>query len=152
MQDSSIKLGIVIAEFNYDVTRLMLDRAISHAKFLNADVKIIFKVPGTFEIPLAVKNILKREDIDCVVTLGAVIKGDTKHDELIANQVARLISDLSLEFNKPVSLGIIGPGATHEQATERIEEYSTRAVESAVKMAKRMRALNTSKDSSVIIE
>ncbi|ABP94225.1 MULTISPECIES: 6,7-dimethyl-8-ribityllumazine synthase [Metallosphaera] len=151
MQDSSIKLGIVVAEFNYDITHLMLDRAISHAKFLNAEVRAVFKVPGTFEIPLAVKQLLSRDDIDCVVTLGAVIKGETKHDEVIANQVARLVSDLSLEFNKPVSLGIIGPGATHEQAMERIEEYSTRAVESAVKMARRMRSMMEG-SSSVNIE
>ncbi|MEL9969390.1 MAG: 6,7-dimethyl-8-ribityllumazine synthase [Metallosphaera sp.] len=139
MQEASIRIGIVVSEFNYDITHLMLDKALSHAKFLNAEVKSVFKVPGTFEIPLAVKHLASRDDIDCVVTLGAVIKGETKHDEIIAGQVARLIADLSLEFNKPISLGIIGPGATHEQAMERIEEYATRAVESAIKMSRRVR-------------
>ncbi|QKQ99822.1 6,7-dimethyl-8-ribityllumazine synthase [Metallosphaera tengchongensis] len=152
MQDQLVRIGIVVAEFNYDITHLMLNRATAHAKFLGAEVKAVFKVPGTFEIPLAVKELLSRNDIDCVITLGAIIKGETKHDEVIGNQVARLVSDLSLEYSKPVSLGIIGPGATHEQAVERIEEYSTRAVESAVKMVRRIRVNREKGESQVTIE
>ncbi|BDC19211.1 6,7-dimethyl-8-ribityllumazine synthase [Acidianus sp. HS-5] len=138
MPDQSIKLGLVAAEFNYDITYLMLQRAISHAEFLGAKVSVIFKVPGSFEIPLAVKKLIKL-DVDCVAVLGAIIKGETKHDEMIANQIARLISDLEIEYEKPIGLGIIGPGASHEQAVERIEEYATRAVEAAIKMARRLR-------------
>ncbi|EZQ03102.1 MULTISPECIES: 6,7-dimethyl-8-ribityllumazine synthase [Acidianus] len=146
MQEASIKLGIVVAEFNYDITKLMLDRAISHIEFLGGVVQIIFSVPGSFEIPLAVKKLAKRDDIDGIVVLGAIIKGETKHDDLIGNQVARLISDISLEYEKPVALGIIGPGATHEQAMERIEEYSTRAAESAIKMIRRLRKMEYNKE------
>ncbi len=136
MQENSVKLGIVVADFNYDITYLMLQKAISHAKFLGAQVKIVFKVPGSYDMPLAVKKLLER-DVDAVVTLGAVIRGETKHDEVIGAQIARLIADLSLQYGKPVTLGVIGPGATHEQAVERIEEYANRAVESAVKLALR---------------
>lgn len=153
MQVQLIRVGIVIAEFNYDITYLMLQRAISHAEFLGAKVQVILKVPGSYEIPLAIKQLLKKDYIDCVVALGAIIKGETKHDELIANQVARLISDLELEYEKPIGLGIIGPGVSHEQAVERIEEYSTRAVEASVKMTKRLKKLDTvSSESTVIIE
>lgn len=152
MQERSIRIGLVVAEFNYDVTSLMLSKALAHAKFLGAEIKVIFKVPGTFEIPLAVKQLLSRDDVDCVATLGCIIKGETKHDEVIANQVARLISDLSLEYNKPVSLGVIGPGATHDQAMERVEEYSTRAVESAIKMTRRLRVVAQGGEGTVIIE
>ncbi|MEM3225994.1 MAG: 6,7-dimethyl-8-ribityllumazine synthase, partial [Saccharolobus sp.] len=141
MQEKSIRLGIVVAEFNYDITYLMLQKAISHAKFLGAEVKIIAKVPGTYDIPLMVKKVLEKNFIDAVITLGAVIKGETRHDDLVANQTARKLLDLSVEFGKPVTLGIIGPGATREQAVERIEEYATRAVEAAVKLAKRSRKL-----------
>ncbi|WP_054845208.1 6,7-dimethyl-8-ribityllumazine synthase [Sulfuracidifex tepidarius] len=143
MQESSINLGIVVADFNYDITYLMLQKAISHAKFLRANVKIVFKVPGSYDIPLAVKKILEKVDVDAVVTLGAVIRGETKHDEIIGSQTARLIADLSIQHGKPVTLGIIGPGATHEQAVERIEEYANRAVESAVKLALRYKKLES---------
>lgn len=155
MQDRSINLAIVVAEFNYDITYLMLQRAISHAKFLGAKVKVVVKVPGSYDMGLAVKELLKRKEIDAVVTLGAVIKGETKHDEIVATQTARKLLDLSVEFGKPVTLGIIGHGVTHEQAVERIEEYSTRAVESAIKLAKRLKELENvdlSKDEMVIIE
>jgi len=141
MQDQSINLGIVVAEFNYDITYLMLQRALSHAKFLGANVKVVFKVPGGYDMAIAVKELLKRDDIDAVVTLGAVIKGETKHDEIVANQAARKLLDLSVEYSKPVTLGIIGHGVTHEQAVERIEEYSNRAVESAIKLARRLKQL-----------
>lgn len=155
MQEQSINLAIVVAEFNYDITYLMLQRAISHAKFLGASVRVVFKVPGSYDMPIAVKELLKRDDIDAVVTLGAVIKGETKHDEIVATQTARKLMDLSVEYGKPVSLGIIGHGVTHEQAVERIEEYSTRAVESAIKLARRLsqlKKLSTDIESVVIIE
>ncbi|MDT7876049.1 MAG: 6,7-dimethyl-8-ribityllumazine synthase [Sulfolobaceae archaeon] len=154
-EQSTIRLAIVVAEFNYDITYLMLQRALSHANFLGAKVKVVVKVPGSYDMAIAVKELLKREDIDAVVTLGAVIKGETKHDEIVATQTARKLLDLSVEFGKPVTLGIIGHGVTHEQAVERIEEYSTRAVESAIKLVKRLRELKTvqlPEDKTVIIE
>jgi len=104
---------------------------------------------------VAVKELLKRDEIDAVVTLGAVIKGETKHDEIVATQTARKLLDLAVEYGKPVTLGIIGHGVTREQATERIEEYSTRAVESAVKLVRRLRALreiDLSKEGTVTVE
>lgn len=143
-----ISLGIVVAEFNYDLTYLMLQRAISHAKFLGASVSYIFKVPGTFDTPLAVKRLAERKDVDAIAVIGVVIKGETRHDELVANQTSRKIMDLSLEYDKPITLGIIGPGATHEQAAERIEEYATRAVESAIKLVRRYEQLKQVEKSS----
>jgi len=136
-----VRLGIVVAEFNYDITYLMLQKALNHAKFLGAEVRYVIKVPGTFEIPLAVKKLLSKDDVDAVVTLGAVIQGETKHDEVVAHQAARKIMDLGLEYGKPVTLGIIGPGASSMQALERVEDYARRAVEAAVKLVKRFREL-----------
>lgn len=134
-----VRLGIVVSEFNYDVTRLMLEKALSHAKFLGAKVTIVYKVPGTFELPYGVKSLLKLDYVDAVVTLGAVIKGETEHDEVVAHQAARKILDLGIESGKPVTLGVIGPGASRLQALERAEEYARRAVEAAVKLARRSR-------------
>lgn len=148
-----VKLGIVVSEFNYDITYLMLQRALSHAKFLNAEVKVVLKMPGSFDIPIAVAELLKRNDIDTIVTLGAVIQGETKHDEVVAHQTARKILDLSLKYGKPVSLGIIGPGASRAQAQERIEEYAKRAVEAAIKATvklKRIRELKEIKEMECI--
>ena len=134
-----IRLGIVAAEFNADITSLMLERAVAHAAFLEADVSCVFKVPGAFDTPIAVKNLLAREDVDGVVVLGAVIEGATQHDEVVMQHAARKMLDLSIEHNKPVSLGISGPGMTRMQGYERIDEYAKRSVEAAVKLVKRMR-------------
>ena len=131
-----IRLGIVVSEYNYDITMMMLERARTHAEFLGAEVVKEVKVPGVFEIPLAVKNMVK--DVDAVVALGAVIEGETKHDEVIMHNAARKLQDIMVETGKPVALGISGHGQSRLQAEERIEK-AREAVESAVKMVKRMR-------------
>ncbi len=136
-----VRLGIVVSEFNYDVTYLLLQRALNHAKFLGAEVRYVVKVPGTFEIPLAARRLVERNDVDAVVALGAVIQGETKHDELVAGQTGRKIMDLMVEYGKPVTLGVIGPGASRMQALERVDDYARRAVEAAVKMARRLKIL-----------
>ncbi len=133
-----MKLGIVVSEFNYDITFLMEKKAQEHAELLGAETEVV-KVPGVFDTPLAVKYLLQRKDIDGVAVIGAVIKGETKHDDLVINQAVRKLVDYSDVYDKPVTLGIIGPGATHEQAVARMEEYSSRAVESLVKMIRTLK-------------
>lgn len=133
-----VNLGIVVSEFNYDITYLMLELAKEHAGFLGANVARVIKVPGAFDMPLAVKKLLEDKDIDAVVALGAVIEGETKHDEIVMQHASRKLADLSLEYNKPVALGIAGHGLTRLQALERVD-YAKRAVEAAVKMVKRLK-------------
>ncbi len=135
-----IKIGIVVSEFNYDITMMMLQRAEEYSEFLDANVSRVFKVPGTFDIPLAVKKLLKMDDIDGVVTLGAVIKGETDHHRVIMDNAARKITDLSLEYEKPVALGISGSGESRLQAEARIE-MAKDAVESCIKMVKRLKSI-----------
>ena len=138
-ENTRVRLAIVVSEFNFDVTRIMEEKAIDHAKFLGAEVVLVVRVPGSFDSPMAVKEILARDDVDAVAVVGAVIKGETGHDEVVAHQAARKLLDLAVEYGKPVGLGIIGPGASRLQALERAEEYARRAVEAAVKMARRLR-------------
>ncbi len=133
-----INLGLVVSEFNYDITMMMLERAKEHAEFLGANVKYVLKAPGTFDIPLLVKKLLEKDDVDAVVTLGAVIEGETEHDEIVMQNAARKIEDLSVEYDKPVTLGISGPGESRLQAEARIEKARD-AVEAAVKLVKRLR-------------
>ena len=130
-----MKIGIVVSEYNYDITMMMLERAKDHVKFLGAEVSEVLKVPGTFEIPLGVRNLIKGGNVDGVVTLGAVIQGETDHDDIIMQNAARKIMDISIDSGVPVSLGITGPGQTRLQAEARIEKAKS-AVESVVKMLK----------------
>ena len=138
VEKDKIKIGAVVSEFNYDITMVMLERAKEHAHFLGAEITQTVKVPGVFDMGLAIKKLLDRKDIDGVVALGAVIEGETEHDEVVIQHATRKIADLSIEFNKPVGLGITGPGMTRLQAEERIERAKI-AVEAVVKLHKRLR-------------
>ncbi|HKM13630.1 MAG TPA: 6,7-dimethyl-8-ribityllumazine synthase [Candidatus Methanomethylophilaceae archaeon] len=131
------RIAIVAAEFNFDVTSMMIQRAKAEADFLGVKIVEEFFVPGVYDIPLAVKNLIQRDDIDAIITIGAVIKGETDHDQVIMAQTARKITDLSLEYNKPVGLGISGPGETKLQAMDRIE-MGRNALDAVVKMLQRL--------------
>ena len=140
MAEDIIRIGIVGSEFNYDIVMEMIGLAKEHATFLGAEVTHVVKVPGVYDMPLAVQRLLKKDEIDGVVTLGAVIEGETEHDELVIQHAARKITDLSLEFDKPVGLGITGPGMTRLQASARIERAKA-AVECVVKLHKRLKEI-----------
>ncbi|PIU13616.1 MAG: 6,7-dimethyl-8-ribityllumazine synthase [Hadesarchaea archaeon CG08_land_8_20_14_0_20_51_8] len=131
-----VKLGLVSTEFNFDIVGPMVEFAKRHAEFLEAKIVVEMQVPGVYEIPIAVKKLVERKDVDAVVTLGAVIEGETGHDEVVMQQTARKLIDLSVEYGKPVALGISGPGMTRVQALDRVNEYARRAVEAAVKTVK----------------
>ncbi len=135
-----MKIALVVADFNFDVTSLMAERARRHAEFLGAEVVRILHVPGVFDMPLAVKKLLRRKDVDGVVMIGAVIKGDTGHDELIAGATAGAAVDLALEFDKPVGLGVTGPGMDRLQALDRIDNAKY-AVESVVRMIRGLKEI-----------
>lgn len=133
-----MNIAIVVAEFNSEVTSKMLELAIEKANVLKITVKHICKVPGVFDMPLLIDTLLQRKDVDAVVTLGAVIKGQTKHDELISNVTAKALSDLSIKHQKPVTLGITGPGMSDRQAHQRIRPVAERAVEAAKKLSEEL--------------
>ncbi len=133
-----MNIGIVVSEFNFDITMMMLERAEEHAKFLGVKVVKVIKVPGVFDMPLAVKKLCEMKNVDGVVTLGAVIEGETEHDDIVIQQASRKITDLGIEFSKPIGLGITGPGMTRLQAQQRVDRAKL-AVESVVKMAKALK-------------
>jgi len=138
VKEEKIKIGAVVSEFNYDITMVMLERAKEHAYFLGAEITQTVKVPGVFDMGLAIKKLLQRKDIDAVVALGAVIEGETEHDDIVIQHASRKIADLSIDYDKPVGLGISGPGMTRLQAEERIERAKN-AVEAVVKLHKRLK-------------
>ncbi|MCK9151110.1 6,7-dimethyl-8-ribityllumazine synthase [Methanobacterium alcaliphilum] len=134
----NVRIGAVVAEFNYDITHMMLEIAKEHAKFLDSEITEVITVPGVFDMPLAIKKLLKQDDIDAVITLGAVIEGATDHDQIVVQHASRKIADLALDYDKPVALGISGPGMTRIEAHQRVD-YGKRAVEAAVKMYNRLK-------------
>lgn len=137
-KNEKIMIGAVVSEFNYDITMMMLERAKEHAQFLGAEITKIVKVPGVFDIGLAIKKLLEKKEIDAVVAIGAVIEGETEHDDIVIQHASRKIADLAIDFGKPVGLGISGPGMSRLQAQARIERAKG-AVEAVVKLHRRLR-------------
>ena len=138
MVKENMKIGAVVSEFNYDITMMMLERAKEHAHFLGAEITKVVKVPGVFDMGLPIKKLLMKKDIDGVVALGAVIEGETEHDDIVIQHASRKIADLAIEYNKPVGLGISGPGMTRLQAQDRIDRAKA-AVEAVVKLHRRLK-------------
>ena len=124
----------MVSEFNEEITSRMLSVAQEKAKSLKLTITFTCKVPGAYDMPIIVDALLQKKNVDGVVTLGAIIKGQTKHDELIANSTAKTLTKLSLKYQKPVSLGITGPGMQERHAYARIRPVAERAVESVVKI------------------
>ena len=141
-----VRLAIVVSEFNENITEQMLKQALEQAKAMDAIVRYICYSPGTFDMPILIDNLLKKDDVDAIVTIGAVIKGETKHDEVVAFNASRLIADLSLKHNKPITLGITGPDLTPEQAEDRIVPVARRAVVAAIKLVKRLNDIRNGKE------
>ena len=136
MKHKQLEIAIVVSKFNYEITNEMKKHAISYAKKNGAVVNHIAEVPGAFEIPFVVQSILEKKNVDGVATLGAVVKGQTNHDEVIVYSVVNKILELSIAYKKPVSLGIIGPNATWEQAMERRKEYAERSIQAVIDVLK----------------
>ena len=115
-----VKLAIVWSEFNRPITSAMLKEARAEARRQGARVVREVAVAGAFDIPAGVREVLKWTDADAVVTLGAVVAGETKHDELVAHRAADGLLRLQAEFGRAVALGITGPGMTWQQAKARV--------------------------------
>lgn len=117
---SKLRVGIVVARFNSDITDSLLEGALATLKEWKVREKNITveKVPGSFEIPLAVSRLAKKKKYSCIIAIGCIIKGETKHDEYIANAVSQGLMRIMLDTGIPVSFGILTPN-TLEQARAR---------------------------------
>jgi 6,7-dimethyl-8-ribityllumazine synthase len=114
------RFGLVVSRFNELVSNRLLDGALDCLKRHGAgeeDLEIVW-VPGGFEIPLAAKKLAQKGQIDALICLGAVIRGETPHFDYVASMVARGTSNVSLELGVPVSFGIITADSL-DQALER---------------------------------
>ncbi|MFC4406128.1 MULTISPECIES: 6,7-dimethyl-8-ribityllumazine synthase [Haloarchaeobius] len=130
-------LGLVVAEFNASVTEEMESVARDAAAEADATVAETVHVPGVYDAPLAADRLARRDDVDAVAVLGAIVTGDTDHDQVIGHATAQKLTDVSLDRDLPVTLGVTGPGMSGAEARERVEN-AAKAVEGAVKLVERL--------------
>jgi len=126
-----VTLGLVVAEFNESVTGRMAEAAHEAAAERDAEVAVERSVPGVYDSPLAADRLARREGIDAVAVLGAVVTGDTDHDQVIARSTADSLTEISLDRDTPVTFGVSGPGMSGAEARERTDK-GAEAVHAAI--------------------
>ena len=121
---STLKVGIVIARFNDLITNKILSGCLDCLKRhgldtseLSSQVDIAW-VPGSFELPIAAKTLMKKKSYDVVIALGAVIRGETSHYDVVISEASKGISQVSNENNVPIIFGVLTTD-TMQQALER---------------------------------
>jgi len=121
---STLKVGIVIARYNDLITNKILSGCLDCLKRhgldtseLSNQVDIVW-VPGSFELPIAAKTLMKKKSYDVVIALGAVIRGETSHYDVVISEASKGISQVSYENNVPIIFGVLTTD-TMQQALER---------------------------------
>jgi len=115
-----MRFGIVVSEWNHEITLALRDGAyntlIKHGA--EPDNILISFVPGSYELTLGAQLQLETQDVDAVICLGCVIKGETRHFDFICDAVAHGITNLNFKYLKPVIFGVLTPN-NQQQAIDR---------------------------------
>lgn len=134
-----MRLGIVASRFNEEISAPLLERAKAEAARLGVTELVVESVPGALEIPLALQWLAQSGRFDALAAIGAVIRGETYHFEVVSNESARGVMDVALEFGIPVANGILTT-ENEEQARARLDK-GAEAVRAALEMARLRRAI-----------
>jgi 6,7-dimethyl-8-ribityllumazine synthase len=137
------RVGIVVSRFNAPIGETLLAsavRGLREAGVAEADITVV-TVPGALETPLALQRLAQTGDFDALVALGAVIRGETYHFEIVANESARGVADVQLEFGLPVGNGILTTD-TEDQARARADTKGSEAACTALELANLLDAID----------
>jgi 6,7-dimethyl-8-ribityllumazine synthase len=138
---SELRIAVVVARFNEDVTRRLLRGALNALKEHGVEDPDVLWVPGSLELPVTALALAEKGDHDAIVCLGCVIRGETYHFEVVANQAAAGIMQVQLDTGVPVTFGVITT-EDKEQALARSGPKNNKgadAAEAAIEMANLMR-------------
>jgi 6,7-dimethyl-8-ribityllumazine synthase len=130
------RVGVVLSRFNADIGEGLLAgalRALREATVTDDDVTVA-SVPGALEIPLALQRLAQSRHYDALIALGAVIRGDTYHFEIVANESAAGVATVQLDFGIPIGNGILTCD-TEEQARARMDTKGYEATQAALELA-----------------
>jgi 6,7-dimethyl-8-ribityllumazine synthase len=138
-----LRIGIVQARFNEWAGRALAEACLNELITLGVDEDDIthITVPGALEVPLALARLAATEDFDALVAIGCVIRGETYHFEIVAEESARGVARVAADYGVPVANAILTTD-NDEQAKARVEEKGRDAARVAVEMANLMLALD----------
>jgi 6,7-dimethyl-8-ribityllumazine synthase len=150
LDGASLRIGVVQARFNEWAGQALADACLAQLAELGVDEDDIthITVPGALEIPLALAKLAQIDDFDALIAVGCVIRGDTYHFEVVANESARGVARVSLDFGVPVVNAILTTD-DEEQARARVDEKGRDAARVAVEMANLMWALGEDGEADV---
>ena len=143
LNGAGLRIGIVMSRFNQDAGEGLLSSctaALAGHGVRKSDTRIV-TVPGALEIPLALQKLAGTGKFDALIALGAVIRGETYHFEIVANESARGVAEVQLEFGIPVGNGILTTN-TDEQALMRCEKKGFEAAQAALELANLLEAID----------
>jgi 6,7-dimethyl-8-ribityllumazine synthase len=142
MTGEDLRIGIVQARFNADVGHGLLSSCLAELKRLGVNDEDILHVtvPGALEVPLALQKMAETQQFDALIALGAVIRGETYHFELVSNESGAGITRIGLDYGIPIANAILTT-ETDEQAEARMAEKGADAAKVAVEMANLLLAL-----------
>ncbi len=121
-------IAIVCGSYHKEEIETMLNFARDQSSMESLEITEVVWVPGAMEVPLALSRLIQRDDIHGAACLGIIEKGSTQHGLAMGQAVLRSIIDLQLKTNKPIGLGIIGPGAEPEHIAPRMEPHARAAI------------------------
>ena len=130
-----MNLGIVCGSFHREQVERMLKFAIDEASSKNWEVSEVVWVPGSMEAPLAIDRMLQSNEVQGAVVLGIIERGETDHGLVMGQSVTKSVIELQIKHNKPIGLGIIGPGAEPEHIEPRLEPHARSAVGAVAAMS-----------------
>lgn len=142
LKGDGLAVGIVMSRFNQDVCEGLLGACTAELRKLGvADAGIaIATVPGALEIPLVLQRMAQSGRYQALIALGAVIRGETYHFEVVSNDSCRAVMDVQLETGVPIANGIL-TCEDDDQALARMQEKGADCARTAVEMANLLRAL-----------
>ena len=147
MNGEGLHIGIVRARFNEDIGLIELDACLQELESLGVDERdiMVVTVPGALELGVTLARMAETFEFDALIALGAVIRGETYHFEIVSNESASAISRISLETGIPVSNGVLTT-ETDEQAEVRAADKGRDCAQCAVEMANLVAALEPEAD------
>jgi 6,7-dimethyl-8-ribityllumazine synthase len=142
LNGAGLKVGVVMARFNIDICEGLLSACTAELKKLGVASEniTIATVPGALEIPLVLQTMAQGGDFDALVALGAVIRGETYHFEVVSNDACRAIMDVQLHTGVPVANGVL-TCEDDDQALARMQTKGADCAQAAVEMTNLLRAL-----------
>lgn len=141
MAAKKTRLAVLAAQFHQELAEDMIQAAMAEAAKVSATVTKVVRVAGSYEMPLVADQLLTQKNIDGLVVLGYIEKGETLHGEVMGHVVHRALVELQLKHGKPIGIGIIGPGATRAQAEKRKIGAATGAVRAVLQSLAVLREL-----------